>query len=184
MEAVDLNDDEQYPLAGKLQTDLGVAALACDQTRVLTLQWSYSESEHLFPFLNISGNHHGISHDFATSGTNFDAYNQIQIWYADQLRYMLERLDSYQEGDGTLLDNTLVLWGTEIAEASQHALAEMPYILAGGASGRIRAGRYINYTTAQDNNQLLVSLAHAMGVSDLTEFGDPAGATGPLPDLT
>jgi hypothetical protein len=185
MQAVDLTVDDQYLQAGKLQMDLAAAALACDQTRILTFQWSYSESEHLFQFLTISGNHHAISHDFASSGTNYDAYNRIQTWYAEQLAYFLGKLDSYQEGDRTLLDNTLVLWATEIGESTQHDLTLMPYVFAGSAGGKIRAGRFIDYgTTRHDNNKMLVSMAHAMGADDLTSFGDASGATGPLPSLT
>jgi hypothetical protein len=164
--------------------DLAAAALACDQTRILTLQWSYSESEHLFQYLDISGNHHAISHDFASSGTNFDAYNKIQTWYASQLAYFLGKLDSYVEGDKTLLDNTILLWATEIGESTQHDLRLMPYVFAGSAGGKIRAGRLIDYgASGRDNNQMLVSIAHAMGVDDLTAFGDESGATGPLPSL-
>jgi hypothetical protein len=185
MQAVDLNVDDQYAQAGKLQMDLAAAALACDQTRIVTLQWSYSESEHLFQFLGITGNHHGISHDFAGSGTNFEAYNRIQTWYSEQLAYFLGKLDSYPEGDGTLLDNTLVLWATEIGESTQHDLMMMPYVFAGGAGGKIRPGRYLDFSSnRRDNNQMLISMAHAMGADDLTSFGDAAGATGPLPGLT
>jgi len=187
MTDVNLTVDDQYQQAGQLQMDLAAAALACDQTRILTFQWSYSESEHLFQYLQISGNHHAISHDFASSGSNYEAYNKIQTWYAEQLAYFLGKLDSYNEGDRTLLDNTIVLWATEIGESTQHDLGLMPYVFAGSAGGKIRAGRLIDYGSGQnakDNNQMLVSIAHAMGVEDLTQFGDPSGATGPLPDLT
>jgi hypothetical protein len=184
MADTNLSNDDEYLTAGKLQMDLAAASLACDLTRVITLQWSYSESEHLFQFLGISGNHHGISHDFAQSGTNFEAYNSIQSWYAEQMAYLLGKLDSYQEGDGTLLDNTILLFATEIGEATTHELVTMPYIIGGGGGGRIRTGRFIDYgNSPADNNQLLVSLAHTMGVDDVTEFGDPSGATGPLPNL-
>ena len=188
--AVDLGVDDQYLQAGRNQMDLAAAALACDQTRILTFQWSYSESEHLFQFLKlngtaISGNHHAISHDFASSGTNYNAYNAIQTWYAEQVAYFLGKLDSYQEGDRTLLDNTVVLWATEIGESTQHDLTLMPYVLAGSAGGAISAGRLLDFSSARkDNNQLLVSIAHAMGATDLTSFGDPSGATGPLSGLT
>ena len=188
--AADLGVDDQYLQAGKNQMDLAAAALACDQTRILTFQWSYSESEHLFQFLKvnnnaISGNHHAISHDFASSGTNFLAYNAIQTWYAEQVAYFLGKLDSYQEGDRTLLDNTVVLWATEIGESTQHDLTMMPYVLAGSAGGAISTGRYLDFSSARkDNNQLLVSIAHAMGAADLNSFGDPSGATGPLSVLT
>jgi hypothetical protein len=183
---VDLTVDNLYAQAGQMQMDLAVAALACDQTRIMTFQWSYSESEHLFQFLNnIQGNHHAISHDFSSSGVNYDAYNAIQTWYATQFAYFLGKLDSIQEGDGTLLDHSLVLWATEIGESTQHDLTLMPYLFAGSAGGKIRAGRFIDWgSTRYDNNQMLISIAHAMGAEDLTAFGDPSGKTGPLPDLT
>ncbi len=185
MQDVDLAVDNQYVECGRLQMDLAAAALACDQTRILTLQWSYSESEHLFQFLDITGNHHAISHDFSLSGTNFDAYNRIQTWYQEQLAYFLTKLDSYQEGDRTLLDNTVLLFATEIGESKDHDLTLMPYFLAGGAGGKIKAGRFIDYgNTKRDNNQLLVSIAHAMVADDVTSFGHESGATGPLPNLT
>lgn len=181
---VDLRNDDQYLKAGQLQMDLAVAALACDQTRIITLQWSYSESEHLFGFLGLSGNHHVISHDFASSGANYDAYNKIQIWYQAQLAYFLGKMDAYKEGDRSLLDNSIVLWATEIGEAMQHDLLTMPYVLAGSAGGKIRTGRLLDYgTTRRDNNQMLVSIGQAMGATDLTSFGDASGATGPLPNL-
>jgi hypothetical protein len=78
-----------------------------------------------------------------------------------------------------------VLWGTEIGESTQHDLTLMPYVLAGSAGGKLRTGRYLDYSSARkDSNQLLVSMAHAMGADDLTSFGDASGATGPLAGLT
>ena len=181
----DLKVDDQYQQAGQLQMDLAAAALACDQTRILTFQWSYSESEHLFQFLNnIQGNHHAISHDFSSSGMNYDAYNAIQTWYAQQFAYFLAKLDSYKEGDKTLLDNTVVFWATEIGESTQHDLTMMPYVLAGSAGGKLKTGRFLDMSSnRKDNNQLLVSLGQMMGATDLTSFGDSSGATGPLSNL-
>jgi len=186
---VDLKVDDQYQQAGTMQMDMAAAALACDMTRIMTFQWSYSESEHLFQFLNnIQGNHHAISHDFSSSGTNYDAYNAIQSWYAQQVAYFLGKLDSYTEGSGTLLDNCLVLWATEIGESTQHDLTLMPYMFAGSAGGKIKPQGVIDFTAnggkKQDNNQMLVSMAHAMGDDELTTFGDPSGQTGPLTGLT
>jgi hypothetical protein len=180
---VDLKNDDLYLRAGQAQMDLAVAALACDQTRILTFQWSYSESEHLFGFLGISGSHHVISHDFSQSGANYDAYNKIQIWYQQQYAYLLGKMDAIKEGTRTLLDNSIVLWATEIGESTQHDLTMMPYVLAGSAGGKIRAGRLLDYSSnRRDNNQMLVSIGQAMG-DNLTSFGDPSGATGPLPNL-
>ncbi len=83
-----------------------------------------------------------------------------------------------------MLDNCIILWATEIGEATTHDLTMMPYVLAGSAGGKIRAGRFLDYSSARrDNNQMLVSIAHAMGATDVTAFGDASGATGPLPNL-
>jgi hypothetical protein len=181
---VDLKNDDLYLRAGQAQMDLAVAALACDQTRILTFQWSYSESEHLFGFLNITGNHHAISHDFSQNGANYDAYNTIQTWYQKQFAYLLGKMDAIKEGTGTMLDHSIVLWATEIGESTQHDLLQMPYVLAGSANGKIRPGRLLDFTSnKRDNNQMLVSIGQAMGATDLTSFGDASGATGPLPGL-
>ena len=73
---------------------------------------------------------------------------------------------------------------TEIGESTQHDLTMMPYVLAGSAGGKIRPGRLLDYSAnRRDNNQMLVSIAQAMGAQDLTTFGDPSGASGPLPNL-
>jgi Protein of unknown function (DUF1552) len=180
---VNLLDDGTLPETARLQIDLAAAALACDQTRIITLQWNYSESEHMFPFLDLSRNHHIISHDWqGTAG--FTEYGKIHVWLAEQMAYLLERLDSYPEGDGTLLDNTIVFWGSEIGESTQHDLTRMPYVLAGRAGGQLKTGQVMDYKSSpRDNNQLLVSLANLMGATDVTEFGDPSGAKGPLPDI-
>ena len=91
------------------------------------------------------------------------------------------KLDSYQEGARTLLDNTLVFWATEIGESSQHDLTLMPYVLAGSAGGQIATGRLLDFSqNRRDTHQLLVSIAHALGATDLTSFGDASGAPGPL----
>jgi Protein of unknown function (DUF1552) len=181
--SVNLLDDTTQLETGRLQMDLAAAALACDQTRIITIQWNYAESEHLFPFLGLSRNHHVISHDWqGTAG--FEEYGKIHVWFAEQLAYFLTRLESYQEGDGTLLDNTVVFWGSEIGESTQHDLTRMPYVLAGGGGGVLNTGRVLDFKDSpRDNNQLLVSLAHMMGAPQVESFGDASGATGPLPDL-
>lgn len=183
LQAVDLQNDAQYATAGQLQMDLAAAALACDQTRILTFQWSYAESEHLFQFLDVGGSHHVISHD--NSAASGAAYDTIQAWYGQQFAYFLGKLDSYEEGERTLLDNCIVLWTSEIGDGISHDFSTLPCLLAGSAGGRIRAGRLLDFTSnRRDNNQMLISLAHAMGAEDLTTFGDPSGAMGPLPGLT
>jgi hypothetical protein len=178
---VDIDADATLELTGQLQMDLAAAALACDQTRIITLQWNYAESEHYFPFLDLSRNHHTISHDW--QGDGFTEYGKIQLWFSQQFLYLMNKLESYNEGERSLLDNSVVFWGSEIGESTSHDLTLMPYVLAGSAGGRLRNG-IVDYGDAKkDNNQLLVSLAQLMGATEVTSFGDPSGASGDLPDI-
>ncbi len=180
---INLGDDDTLEATGRLQMDLAAAALACDQTRIITLQWNYAESEHLFKFLDLTRNHHVISHDWQGT-TGFAEYGRIQTWFAEQVFYLLSALNSSTEGDGSVLDNTVVFWGSEIGESTQHDLTMMPYVIAGGAGGAFTTGRVVDYGSARrDNNQLLVSIAQMMGAEEVTSFGDESGAPGELPEL-
>lgn len=178
---VNTNDDATLEVTGQLHMDLAAAAFACDQTRIITLQWNYAESEHYFPFLDLTRNHHTISHDW--QGAGFTEYGKIQVWFSQQFLYLLNKLDSYNEGERSLLDNSVVFWGSEIGESTSHDLTLMPYVLAGGAGGRLKSGLIDYGNSKKDNNQLLVSLAQLMGATEVTSFGDPSGAQGDLPDI-
>ena len=92
---------------------------------------------------------------------------QINVWYAEQFAYLLGRLAAYPEGDGTLLDNTVVLWCNEVGKGNDHAHRDLPFLLAGSAGGYFSTGRFIDYqaggAAGHPHNNLLLSLAHAMG---------------------
>jgi len=180
--ASSLTDENNYPNVGKLQMDMLVAALACDQTRVASLQWSRSVSQIGFPFLGISQGHHDLSHKDDTDTAAQDALVKINTWYAQQFAYLLGKLDAVVEADGTtLLDNTMVVWVNELAKGNIHSHNPMPVILAGSCQKAIRTGRYLKVASVPHNN-LLVSIANAMGVG-LTTFGNPAYCTGPMSGL-
>jgi hypothetical protein len=174
------------PAVGKLQMDLAAAALACDLTRVITLQWTHAESNQSFPFIGVPGQHHAMSHAGDTDAAAQENLTKINVWYAEQLKYLLDRLAQYREGDATLLDNSVVLWANEVGKGNNHAHRDLPFLLAGGAGGRLRTGRFLDFMAnggrGQPHNNLLVSLAKLMGLPD-TRFGDPAHSTGPLPGL-
>jgi hypothetical protein len=105
------------------------------------------------------------------------------MWYAEQLAYLLGKLDAVPEGDGTMLDNTLVVLGSELSKGNSHSHMDAPFILAGGA-GAFAMNRNLDYATGQDvsHNNLLVAILNAMGVQ-ATTFGDPAFCNRPLDEL-
>jgi hypothetical protein len=175
-------DWADIPAKGKLMTDLLVTSLACDLTRVVTMQWADSEAKFPLTFapLMLPDNHHAYQHDPGAAA--LIPLLAIYKWYASNLAYLLAKLDSVKEGDGTLLDNTLVLAITEIQHPEDHAQNNMPFILAGKAQGKIRSGRWLQ-VPSQPHNNLLVSLLQIFGGSDTT-FGHPDFNTGALGGLS
>ncbi|HTB73865.1 MAG TPA: DUF1552 domain-containing protein [Polyangiaceae bacterium] len=180
----DLTNVANYPAIGKTQMDLLIASLACDQTRIASLQWSHSVSDIPMPWLNISTGHHTLSHDADTDSASQTSLVQINTWYAQQFAYLLQGLDAVVESDGsTLLDNCLVMWINELSKGNIHSHQPLPVVIAGGAGGALRTGRLVTYSPQQPHNNLLVSIANVMGTS-ITTFGNPAYCTGPLANLT
>jgi hypothetical protein len=169
------------PTKGKTMTDLLVASLACDLTRVGTMQWADSESKFPLNFdpLKLSDHHHGYQHD---SAFNPDALFKIYNWFGSNFAYLLQRLAAVKEGDGTLLDNTVVLWVSEIQDPPTHNQTKMPFMIAGGKNAGIKTGRWLK-VPSQPHNNLLVSLLNIFGGTE-TKFGRPEYNTGALAGLT
>lgn len=185
--AANLKADPHLPKVGKLQLDLLAGALACDLTRVASIQWTHAETNHTFPFLGISGAHHKISHAGDQELEEQERLVKINAWYGEQLAYFLQRLASYSEGDRTLLDNTVVVWCNEVGQGNNHSHLDLPFLLAGSCGGQLATGRFVDYQAGgaegRPHNDLLVSLANAMQV-DIQTFGAAEHCTGPLSGLT
>ena len=164
--------------------DLAVAALACDQTRILTFQWSYSESEHLFSFLNITRQ---PPRDLARLLVERHQLRRLQqdpdlVPAAVRVPAGQDGRDQGRDRDAAGQQHRAVGDRDRRVDAARPDCM-MPYVLAGSASGKIRAGRLLDFgSNKRDNNQMLVSIGQAMG-DNLTSFGDASGATGPLPGL-
>jgi hypothetical protein len=162
-----------YDAKLKDMSDIAVAALSCDVTRVMSLQWSYAFSHIKHTWIGL-GDHHGYSHDGTDRRTELTA---IDNWYAKQLLYLLQQLDSVKEGNGTLLDNTLVVLGRELGSTA-HRMDRAPFVLAGGAGVGLRPGRWLNFD-GQPHAKLLVSIGQMMGL-EIDTFGNRDVGSGPL----
>jgi hypothetical protein len=169
-----------YPVVGKLQMDLMVLAHACDLTRVSTFMWANADSWQYYPWIGVNEEHHELSHAGDTDSVANEKLVKINAWHAEQLKYLLDQLGKADEADGgTLLDNSLVLWGNELGAGNSHTYKNIPWLLAGGAGGSVRMGRSLQYKDLPHNN-LLLSVCHAMGLNDVKSFGIPKLCTGPL----
>ncbi|MEA2696819.1 MAG: hypothetical protein QOI66_1090 [Myxococcales bacterium] len=142
---IDYRTNDNFPAVGKLQMDLLAMALACDLTRVATLQWEAAYSDVRFTWLGATRGHHTISHDSDGTTASVELLTKINIWYAEQFAYLLDKLDGIKEGAGTLLDNTVVFWGNELARGNVHSHWPMPVVLAGSGGGVIKTGRFLTY---------------------------------------
>lgn len=171
------------PATARAQMQLTASAFACDITRVATIMWGSAPHGWRFEWLGtpISDGFHTLSHFGASNTAAQNDLTRACRWYAEQLRDFLEMLDAVPEGDGTLLDHTIVLWNTEVSAGNNHSFRNMPYVIAGG-TGHFRSGRYLSFA-GEPHNRLLVSLCHAMGLEDVDTFGDPAYGSGPLSGL-
>jgi hypothetical protein len=165
--------------------DVVTAALACDLTRVVVLQWSGGGSNTVHSWAGVGSGHHDIAHN--VGGVNADEATRrgwlikIEHWFAQQYAYLLGKLAAIPDGGGSLLDASAVLWFHEQSHGGRHDRKDMPYVLAGSCGGFFRTGRFVRWNGAHHNN-LLVSLANAMDVP-ITTFGDPEFCTGALPEL-
>lgn len=169
------------PALGKLHIDLLVMALACDLTRVASLMWTNSVGQLSFPWLGISDRQHDLSHE---GDSNTDAQSKLvrmNTWYAEQFAYLVQKLKSVKEGSGTMLDNTLIVWGNELGVGNSHTRDNIPFLLAGRAGGSVRTGQYLSFGT-RPHNDLLTSVCQAMGLSTQS-FGDARFNTGPIGEL-
>jgi len=177
---IDLDANENFPPLVKLQTDLLVSAFACDRTRVASLQWSRSFSMVRHTWLDSTEGHHTLSHDPGQK----PILAGINRWYMDQLAYLLSALKKIPEGTGTVLDNTLLVYCNELYTGWDHKPGPTPVVIAGRLGGSVHTGRYLEYKDAKyTQNNLLVSLCHAMGLDTIDSIGNLPHDKGPIPGL-
>ncbi len=172
------SNDMLIPRTGKVMMDMMVMALACDITRVVTFQWMDLAANNSFPWLGLTDTHHGYQHD---RGYQPEGIKKIDNWYAQQFKYLVDRLAAVKEGDATLLDSTISFWFKEISHPNTHSHVNMPLVLASGSQSGLKPGRWAQYKNLPHNN-LLVSLLNMYGV-DVKTFGKPDYCTGPLSGL-
>ena len=174
---LDFNANANFPAVSRLMIDKMVMSLACDLTRVASLQWSRSVSQTEFTWVG-AGRHHDLSHLGDADSTMITEITAINQWYAAEVKYLLDTMAAIPEGDGTLLDNSLVVWGNELSRGNSHGNRPVPFVTFGSCGGAIQTGRWLTYDNVA-HNRLLVALAQAMGV-DIQSFGNNDPGSGGL----
>jgi hypothetical protein len=154
----------------RLMCDLIAIAFQTDKTRVATLLISRDLSAMYYPFLGVRDGHHAASHNNLSEG-----YERIARFHVSQFAYLASKLDSMPEGDGTVLDNSCLMFLSELWIGRTHNNTRLPLALAGGLGGTLQTGRTLDYVNAGDDNRkicsLYLSIMDRMGVK-LDNFGD------------
>ena len=154
----------------RLMGDIIALGFQTDKTRVATLLLCRDLSGLFYPFLDVRLAHHPASH-----ADESDAYERVSRYYVSQLAYLAGRLDAMPEGEGTVLDNSCLLFISNMWSGSKHDSTKVPVILAGGLGGALETGRVLDFTESGDENRklcsLYLSLMDRMGVT-LDHFGD------------
>ena len=154
----------------RLMCDIIAIAFQTDKTRVATLLLARDLSALYYPFLEVRDGHHAASHDNSSDG-----YERIARFHLSQLAYLATKLDGMPEGDGTVLDNSCLMFLSNMWIGRKHDNTRLPLVLAGGLGGTLQTGRTLDYLKAGDDNRklcsLYLSILDRMGVK-LDHFGD------------
>jgi hypothetical protein len=173
----DLVTDAAIPKVGKLMMDMMVMAFACDITGAGTLQWSDTEAKHTFPWLGLPEHHAFYQND---GGYRPVECEKIATWYSTQHAYLIQEMAKVDMGGHSLLDESVVFFGSERQDPANYSKVNMPFLLAGG--GGLRTGRWLRYAS-RSHNDLLVTLLNLFGDAR-TSFGTAQYSTGALTGLT
>ena len=164
---------ESYDEHVKLMFDLLVLTWQADITRVFSMQLGREQSARTFPWIGVNEGHHGTSHH-QDKPEKIAAIARINTYYSQLLAYFAERLAAASDGDGSLLDHSMVLHGSGMCNGNLHDHKNLPLLLLGGGAGRLRGGRHIKFRELTPMANLLLGLLDKAGVP-ADSFGDSNG---------
>ena len=177
------DDHGQYM---RLMMDMIVLGFWADATRVSTFMLDHGQSNRYFNFVDgVQGTWHALSHYHDISGKTEDddgltswssieekrgMYNAVTRWHHEQVAYLLDRLQEVKEGDASLLDNSMIVYGSSLGDGHEHSADNLPVLFAGGSNLNLRTGRHLNYSRNTDLNRFYLSMLHRLGMN-VEEFG-------------
>ena len=157
----------------KIMFDLQVLAFRAEITRVATLMYARDTSGAVYPQSSIRDGFHVASHH-SNNRANMDKFALINKYHVEMLAYFLDKLKSTPDGDGNLLDHSMVLYGSSMSNGNQHDHDPLPVVLAGGASGQLNGGRHMTYAPHTPMSNLLLSMLDKLGIQ-IDKHGDSTG---------
>ena len=164
---------DEFEDHAKLMSDLMVIAFQTDMTRVVTFMMAREGSNRSYRSIGVADGHHSVTHH-QNDPDKIAATMKIDQLHVQSFKYLLDRLKATPDGDGTLLDHSMILYGSSISDGNAHTHHDLPLVLAGGQSCKIQGGRHIRYKEETRMNNLLVTMLDKAGVHTET-LGDATG---------
>ncbi|MDP7050354.1 MAG: DUF1552 domain-containing protein [Verrucomicrobiota bacterium] len=177
------NQNDNTPRLSRMQIDLMVNSFVNDFARVSTLQYTKSVGQARMNWLDIKDTHHTLSHETDKNEEAVDKLTRINKWFAGELAYLAKRLAETPEpgNNGSLLDNTTIVWTNELGKGNSHTLRNIPFVLIGNGMG-FQMGRSLDLEGVA-HNRLLMALAHGVG-HRIDSFGNKSLSQGGSVDLS
>jgi hypothetical protein len=165
-------ENDNLPQISRMQLDMLVNSLAADFTRIATYQITNSVGQPRMRWLEIDEGHHSLSHEPDSNAEAYEKLIKINTWYCEQVAYLAKRLAETPEpgGEGSLLDNTTILWTNELGKGNSHTRNNIPFVLVGNGL-RFKMGRAMDFGRVP-HNRLLMTICEAMG-HPVETFGNP-----------
>ncbi len=157
----------------RLMGDMMILAFQTDVTRISTFMLANEGSNKSYRFIGVNEGHHSLSHH-GSDPVKLRKISDINEFHAKQVSYILQRMKAIPEGDGSLLDNSMIVYGAGISDGNRHNNENLPIIVAGKAGGAIKPGRHIRYHFETPMSNLYLSMLDQMGLNE-NRFGDSTG---------
>ena len=170
-----------YAEHAKLMMDLLALAFQTDMTRISTFMLAREVSGHAYPEIGVPDSHHPLSHH-QDEAAKLERLHKINEYHFQQFAHLVTKLAEMPEGDGTMLDYTLFLYGTGISDSNTHFHDDLPIALVGGKAAGIKGGRYIRYPKGTPLTNLHISILENLG-TPVEKLGNSTGKVDRLTDL-
>jgi hypothetical protein len=172
----------EYEEYVKLMFDLQIIAFQTDVTRVVTMMMGREGSLRTYPEIGVPDPHHPLTHH-GGKGDWIEKVTQVNVFHARLFAYFLDRMKTTPDGDGSLLDHSMIVYGSGLSDGDRHTHEDLPVLLFGRGDGSLRPGRHIVYPAETPMNNLFLTLLDRMGVHAET-LGDSTGRVEELTDVT
>jgi hypothetical protein len=157
----------------RLMLELMTLAFQTDATRVVTLTLGIEQSSRNYPEIGLTEAHHGLTHHSGDK-TKIEKVTQINEYHIKQFAWLVEKMKTIRDGDGSLLDNSMIIYGASLADGNSHQHHNLPTVLAGRGHGTIQPGRHVRYPAETPITNLYLSMFDRMGVT-ADSIGDSKG---------